>query len=86
MIDLTEIKFKELNIKRYKEMRDWCREQFGREALWVAQLQSSNNIAVWYTQGDFPKAQFSDEPVEVGRAVFKFKDKNAASFFAVKWS
>ena len=86
MSDITEIKFKELNIKRYAEMREWCREQYGREALWPEQLNSNNNIAVWYTQGNFPKQPFSYTRVEVGQALFKFKDKNAASFFAVRWA
>lgn len=86
MTDPTEIKFKELSIAKYSEMRAWCREQFGREALWPEQLASNNNIAVWYTQGNYPKQQFSDNRVEVGQAIFKFKDKNAASFFAVKWA
>lgn len=81
-----DIKFKELNIARYTEMRAWCRSQFGREALWPAQLDSNNGISVWYTHGDFPKEMFSDKRVEVGKAVFTFKDKNDASFFALKWS
>lgn len=86
MSELTEIKFNELNITRYAEMRTWCREQFGREALWVEQLQNSNGIVVWYAQGDYPKEQFSGKKVEIGKAVFKFKDKNIASYFALRWS
>ena len=86
MSEITEIKFKELNIKRYAEMREWCRENFGREALWPVQLENPNSISVWYTSGDYPKEQFSDRRVEVGKAIFKFKDKNVASFFALKWS
>jgi hypothetical protein len=85
-MELTEIKFADLDITKYAEMRTWCRDQFGREALWVEQLQNPNSISIWYTQGDYPKEQFSDKRVEQGRAVFKFKDKNDASFFALKWS
>jgi len=83
---MIEIKFKELNISKYSEMRAWCKNQFGAEALWKIQLDKPNGISIWYTQGDFPNQPFTATPVEVGQALFVFKNDKDATFFSLRWA
>jgi hypothetical protein len=82
---MIEVKFKELARERYTEMREWCLENLGRNALWPGQLDVPNGPTVWYTQGDYPKEQFG-MTAESGRAKFVFRDDRDATMFSLRWS
>jgi hypothetical protein len=86
---MIEIKFKELNISKYSEMRAWCKNQFGAEESFgflTIQVDKPNGISIWYTQGDFPNQPFTATPVEVGQALFVFKNDKDATFFSLRWA
>lgn len=82
---MTEVKFKELPRERYTEMREWCLEQFGRNALWPAQLKVEDGPVLWYTQGDYPKEEYGMK-AEQGRARFVFREDRDATMFSLRWS
>jgi hypothetical protein len=82
---MVEIKFKELARERYTEMREWCLKQFGKNALWPAQLDIPDGPALWYTQGDYPKELFGTSS-ESGRARFVFREDRDATLFSLRWS
>lgn len=81
----TEVKFKDLNRERYTSMRDWCKDQFGANALWPAQLNAPNGPVRWYTQGDYPKEIYGMKS-ETGAARFVFREDRDATLFSLRWS
>jgi len=85
-----EVKFKDLDRAKYEEMFSWCREQFGREALWVKQLDSPTGPAKWYSNSNYPKADndFKGIPGQqiAGNAKFVFRDDANATMFSIRWS
>jgi hypothetical protein len=82
---MIEVKFKELARERYTEMRNWCLEKFGKNALWPSQLAVPNSHSRWYTLGDYPKERFS-MAAKTGGAKFVFQDDRDATMFSLRWS
>ena len=82
---MTEIKFKELDGRKYIEMSKWCKAEFGYPALWASQLERPDSPSKWISRGDYPKEMFGSK-TETGSAVFKFRDDRDATLFALVWS
>lgn len=78
-------KFKELHKDKFKEMFTWCKEKFGHNAIWRAQLNNPQNVARWYASDSYPKEMFG-MPTDVGSATFIFKREEDAIIFALKWA
>lgn len=87
---MVEIKFKKLEKEHYDKMFDWCREQFGREALWVSQLDIPNGVSTWHTSHSYAKAPngmiTGTGLPDVGNAKFNFRDDKSATLFSLRWS
>ena len=83
---MIDIKFDELQLTRYNEMRDWCSEQFGRAAIWASQLDNPVSPTTWYTNNNYDKNQATGEKMETGRARFSFKTDKEATMFSLRWS
>jgi len=91
---MVEIKFKELEREHYDEMFKWCREHFGREALWQKQLEIPDGPAIWYSTSSYPKqggfgGMFGGSggtPSDKGSARFAFRDDRDATMFSLRWS
>lgn len=88
---MVEIKFKDIERERYDDMFKWCREQFGREALWVSQLDNPESPAIWYSSSSYPKSPLGNfgmggTPSDVGNVRFAFKDDRNATLFSLRWS
>ena len=82
---MTEIKFKELDGRKYIDMHKWCKDEFGHPALWTSQLENPRSPAKWISRGDYPKEMFGGK-TDTGSAVFKFREGKDATMFALKWS
>lgn len=78
-------KFKELDKDKFRSMFDWCREKFGHNAIWRAQLNNPDNVARWYASDSYPKGMFGAQ-TDVGTATFVFKKDEDAIIFALKWA
>jgi len=87
-----EVKFKDLERAKYEEMFSWCREQFGREAIWVKQLDNSTGPAKWYSSSNYPREGglaamgISGQKADTGSAKFVFRDDANATLFSLRWS
>lgn len=83
---MIEIKFKELDGRKFADMSRWCKEEFGYPALWDTQLNNARSPAKWICRGNYPKEMFSSTKTDTGSAVFKFREDRDATLFALKWS
>jgi len=87
-----EVKFKDLDRAKYEEMFSWCREQFGREAIWVKQLDNLTGPAKWYSSNNYPREGglgamgIAGQPANTGGAKFVFRDDANATLFSLRWS
>lgn len=78
-------KFKELHKDKFKEMFAWCKEKFGHNAIWQAQLNNPQNVARWYANDAYPKEMFG-VATDLGKATFIFKQDEDAIVFALRWA
>jgi len=92
---MVEIKFKDIEKEQYDQMFKWCREQFGREALWASQLDIPDSPAIWYSSSSYPKqggtgGMFGSfgggTPSDRGNVRFAFRDDRNATLFSLRWS
>lgn len=87
-----EVKFKDLDRAKYEEMFSWCREQFGREAIWVKQLDNPTGPAKWYSSNNYPREGgvaamgITGQPANIGSAKFVFREDANATMFSLRFS
>ena len=80
---MTEIKFDTLPKDRYAEMSTWAKEQFGRPAIWVKQLDVDGG-ARWFPHSRTTLKEWRDDGE--GSVTFSFKDEKDATLFSLRWS
>jgi len=87
-----EVKFKDLDRAKYEEMFSWCREQFGREAIWIKQLDNPEGPAKWYSSNNYPREGglgamgIAGQLANTGGAKFVFREDANATLFSLRWS
>jgi hypothetical protein len=79
----AEVKFKDLPRETYDAMFGWCRENFGREALWVSQLTNPTGPSKWYSSSNYPRE--GGITTQKGGAKFVFRDDANATLFSLRW-
>ena len=81
---MTDVKFVDIEKIVLDEIIAWCRERYGHNCLWKAQLNGPGPQNRWYVQSMFAsKFGVKDER---GRATFTFKDKADAISFGLRWA
>jgi hypothetical protein len=87
----AEVKFKDLPRETYDAMFSWCRENFGREALWVSQLTNPAGPSKWYSSSNYPREGgmsaigIPGTTAQKGGAKFVFRDDANATLFSLRW-
>lgn len=82
---MQNYKFNDLHRDKFRAMFEWCREKFGHNAIWRAQLNNPDNVARWYAADSYPKEMFGTK-TDIGSATFIFKKDEDAIIFALKWA